>query len=188
MLGGLVVIAFAAGLYESTKYTKQVTQLIGRSIAGLALGLALFGGYYGVDSIPNTQSVNVESVKHFEPYSEVRLHELLSQGKPVFLNLTAAWCISCLVNEKVALSQDSVIDAFKRSGITYLKGDWTNRNNEISKILAEFGRSGVPLYVLYPPGSGKSIVPVVLPQILTPEIVMRAVMSGGKADANFKDS
>lgn len=188
VLGGLVVIAFAAWLYESTKYTKQVTQLIGRSIAGLALGLALFGGYFGADSIPDTQSANIESVKHFEPYSEVRLHELLSQGKPVFLNLTAAWCISCLVNEKVALSQDSVIDAFKRSGITYLKGDWTNRNNEISKILAEFGRSGVPLYVFYPPGSGKSIAPVVLPQILTPEIVIRAVMSGGKVDANFKDS
>jgi thiol:disulfide interchange protein len=97
---------------------------------------------------------------------------LRKEGKPVFVNLTAAWCISCLVNEKVALSQTSVIDAFKRASITYLKGDWTNRDAEITRLLAEFGRSGVPLYVFYPAGNGK---PIVLPQILTPEIVTNTV-------------
>ena len=77
------------------------------------------------------------------------------------------------MNEKVALSQNSVIDAFKQSGITYLKGDWTNRDAEITKLLAEFGRSGVPLYVFYPAGNASQ--PIVLPQILTPEIVTKAV-------------
>ena len=110
-----------------------------------------------------------------------RLNALLDEGKPVFLNMTAAWCISCLVNEKVALSQDSVLDAFKQAGVTYLKGDWTNRDAEITKILAEFGRSGVPLYVFYPEGAGYSKKPVVLPQILTPDIVTKAVNLSGRA-------
>jgi thiol:disulfide interchange protein DsbD len=73
------------------------------------------------------------------------------------------------------LSQRSVIDTFKSVGITYLKGDWTNRDAEITKILAEFGRSGVPLYVFYPAGAENSTHQVVLPQLLTPEIVTQAV-------------
>jgi thiol:disulfide interchange protein DsbD len=171
-LGGMVIIAFAAWLYEFTKYTGKTAQRSGIGIAGLSLGLALVGGYFGIETAPAASPLQVES-KNFEPYSAERLNALRSQGKPVFVNLTAAWCISCLVNEKVALSQDSVIEAFKRSGITYLKGDWTNRDTEITKILAEFGRSGVPLYVFYP--AGNSTPPIVLPQILTPEIVTKAV-------------
>ncbi len=150
-------------------------QRSGSGVAALSLGLALVGGYFGVETTAATPSVNVESARNVEPYSAERLNELRSQGKPVFLNMTAAWCISCLVNEKVALSQSSVVDTFKRSGITYLKGDWTNRDPEITRILAEFGRSGVPLYVFYPAGAGNSTIPVVLPQILTPEIVTQAV-------------
>jgi thiol:disulfide interchange protein DsbD len=133
------------------------------------------GSYFGIETTAATPSLNVESAQGVEPYSAERLNELRSQGKPVFLNMTAAWCISCLVNEKVALSQSSVVDTFKRSGITYLKGDWTNRDPEITRILAEFGRSGVPLYVFYPAGANNSTNPIVLPQILTPEIVTQAV-------------
>jgi thiol:disulfide interchange protein DsbD len=100
---------------------------------------------------------------------------LRAEGRPVFINLTAAWCISCLVNERVALSDDKVINAFRQSGITYLKGDWTNRDPRITALLTKFGRSGVPLYVMYPKGSAST--PVVLPQILTPDIVLSAVAS-----------
>jgi len=174
-LGGMVIIAFAAWLYEFTKHTGKAGQRSGSGIAALSLGLAVVGSYFGIETTAATPSVNVESARDFEPYSAERLTELRSQGKPVFLNMTAAWCISCLVNEKVALSENSVIDTFKRSGITYLKGDWTNRDPEITRILAEFGRSGVPLYVFYPAGAGNSTIPVVLPQILTPEIVTQAV-------------
>jgi thiol:disulfide interchange protein DsbD len=175
-LGGMVVIAFAAWLYEVSKYTGKAAQRSGSGVAGLALGLALIGGYFGVaTTAPAALCLNSESATNVEPYSAARLSELRSAGKPVFINLTAAWCISCLVNEKVALSQRSVIDTFKSSGITYLKGDWTNRDAEITKILAEFGRSGVPLYVFYPAGAENSTHPVVLPQLLTPEIVTQAV-------------
>jgi len=175
-LGGIVAIAFAAWLYEITKYNGQFVSRSGSGIAALVLLLSLTGGYFGIKNDPVASGVlssAKSSEQNWEAYTEARFKTLRAEGKPVFLNFTAAWCISCLVNEKVALSRRAVIDGFKKSGITYLKGDWTNRNIEITRILAEFGRSGVPLYVYYP--SGINTDPVVLPQILTPEIVTRAV-------------
>ena len=82
--------------------------------------------------------------------------------------MTAAWCITCLVNEHAALSNAAVKAAFAARGIAYLKGDWTSRNPEITRVLERHGRSGVPLYLLYAGGAE----PVVLPQVLTPAIVL----------------
>lgn len=174
-LGGMVAIAFAAWLYEITKYSGKTTQRTGLGFSALSLIAALFGGYFGVETSASAVAAPTPEIadRHWEAYSAARLKQLRAEGKPVFVNFTAAWCISCLVNEKVALSQEAVIDAFKQGGITYLKGDWTNRDPEITRILAEFGRSGVPLYLYYPPGVSAS--PVILPQILTPEIVTQAV-------------
>ncbi|MBV9078698.1 MAG: thioredoxin family protein, partial [Methylobacteriaceae bacterium] len=103
-----------------------------------------------------------------EPYTQARLDALLAQGRPVFVNLTAAWCITCAVNERVALASESVRQAMADRGIVYLKGDWTNRNPEITKLLERSGRSGVPLYLVYA-GKGE---PAILPQILTEGIVL----------------
>jgi thiol:disulfide interchange protein DsbD len=83
--------------------------------------------------------------------------------------MTAAWCITCLANERVALSTDAVRGRMKELGMAYLKGDWTRRDDSITRYLAQYGRSGVPLYVLYPAG-GRA--PRVLPQLLTPELVL----------------
>jgi thiol:disulfide interchange protein DsbD len=88
----------------------------------------------------------------------------------VFLNFTAAWCITCLVNERVALSSPRVAAAFAERNIAYLKADWTNQDAAISKALEEFGRSGVPLYVYYPPGARSE--PRLLPQLLTEAMVL----------------
>ena len=173
-LGGMVVIAFSAWIFESTKTGIRSTQRSGAGLAGVSLGLAFLGSYLGIDTSPASQVTNIES-STFENYSPARLNELRNEGKPVFLNLTAAWCISCLVNEKVALSQDSVIKAFKEANVTYLKGDWTNRDDEITQLLAEFGRSGVPLYVYYPGKNSHLKKPVVLPQVLTPDLVIKTV-------------
>lgn len=93
---------------------------------------------------------------------------------PLFVDMTAAWCITCKVNEKVALGMQSVRDLFASRGVQPVKGDWTNYNDDITSYLASFGRSGVPLYVYYgprDPESGKRPDPVVLPQILTPGII-----------------
>ncbi|MFT3809719.1 MAG: protein-disulfide reductase DsbD family protein [Micropepsaceae bacterium] len=107
-----------------------------------------------------------------EAYSPARLEELLKEGRPVFVNLTAAWCVTCLVNEEVALSGQGLADAFAQGGITYLKGDWTNRDPDITRLLEQHGRAGVPLYLFYPAGKTE---PVVLPQLLTEGIVIDAL-------------
>jgi thiol:disulfide interchange protein DsbD len=107
-----------------------------------------------------------------EPFSFARLETLRAAGTPVFVNLTAAWCITCQVNERLALSSPRVARAFSERGIVYLKGDWTNRDPEITRLLESFGRSGVPLYLFYGHGSDR---PDILPQFLTESIVIGAV-------------
>ena len=87
--------------------------------------------------------------------------------------MTAAWCVTCLVNEKVALSTTGVQQAFATRGITYMKGDWTRSDPLITDFLRQHGRDGVPLYVYYAPGREG----VVLPQILTPQIVLDHIAS-----------
>ena len=176
-LGGMVAIAFAAWLYDSTRNSAIFAKHSSAAIAAIAVVLALVGGYWGVEvsAAPAAGAVSKHDGQ-WEPYSEERLQSLLAEGKPVFLNFTAAWCITCLANERVALSDSRVVATFKDAGITYLKGDWTKQDAQITKILKEFGRSGVPLYVAYAAAQpGQPAKPVVLPQILTPEIVLNAV-------------
>jgi thiol:disulfide interchange protein DsbD len=108
-----------------------------------------------------------------EPYSAVRLDALRAEGKPVFINLTAAWCLTCLANEKLALGRESVQKHLQTKGIVYLKGDWTNRDPEITSLLQKFERNGVPLYLYFPPGRGSEIV--ILPQVLTENTVLETL-------------
>ena len=105
-----------------------------------------------------------------EPFSAARLAELRASGEPVFLNLTADWCITCKVNERVAL-RDRFEAALAANGVTYLLGDWTRPDPEITALLEGFGRTGVPLYVVYP----RDGEPVVLPQVLTPGMLEEAL-------------
>ena len=90
--------------------------------------------------------------------------------------MTAAWCVSCLVNERVALSPAAVRDAFAAHGVAYLKGDWTRGDPEITAYLRDHDRDGVPLYVFYPSGAGE---PTVLPQILTQGEVLDQLNKAG---------
>jgi thiol:disulfide interchange protein/DsbC/DsbD-like thiol-disulfide interchange protein len=107
-----------------------------------------------------------------EPYSPARVAQLRAEGRPVFVNYTAAWCVSCQVNDKVALSTHAVASAFARHKVAYLKADWTKRDATIAAELASHGRAGVPLYLLYGTGGGEAAI---LPSILTPDIVVKAV-------------
>ncbi len=109
-----------------------------------------------------------------EPWSEQRLAELRAAGRPVLVNMTAAWCITCLANERVALSTATVRDALAARDVAYLKGDWTRQDAAIARYLERYGRNGVPLYVLYPPGGA---APRVLPQLLTADAVADAIRS-----------
>ena len=109
----------------------------------------------------------------WEPFSPTRLSSLLAAGKPVFIDFTADWCLSCKVNEKVALSRTEVARKFTQKGVVALKADWTNSDTTITSALAGYGRSSIPLYVFY---SGRDPGEYhMLPQVLTPSGVMEAV-------------
>ena len=107
----------------------------------------------------------------WEAYSADRLSDLRRSNKAVFINLTADWCITCLANERVAFTEN-FYESLKDNEVTYLKGDWTNNDPEITKLVNQFQRSGVPLYLMYPSGGGQ---PEVLPQILRESIVLKAI-------------
>ena len=111
----------------------------------------------------------------FEPFAASRVEELRRAGNPVLVNMTAAWCITCLANEQTTLSTVRVQQAMEQYGIAYMKGDWTNQDPEISRVLDEFNRPSVPLYILYP--ADLNAEPQILPQLLTPSIVIDAFAS-----------
>jgi DsbC/DsbD-like thiol-disulfide interchange protein/cytochrome c biogenesis protein CcdA len=136
-----------------------------RVILQLALPIALIGAGYLV-----AKSNRAEATA--EPWSVQRVAELRAEGRPVLVNFTAAWCVTCQVNEGAAFSSPTVADAFAKTNGVYLKADWTNRDDTIAAALAEHGRVGVPLYLVYPAGGGE---PEVLPQFLTPGIVTAAL-------------
>ncbi|HUJ75054.1 MAG TPA: thioredoxin family protein, partial [bacterium] len=109
----------------------------------------------------------------WESWSPDRVDQLRAAGTPVFVDFTAQWCLTCQVNERVALRSAAAEHAFRNAGVATLKADWTDRNNDIARALASFGRAGVPLYVLYPRDSSEP--PVVLPELLTAGTVVEAV-------------
>ncbi len=108
----------------------------------------------------------------WQPYSQKILDEALDNGDAVFIDFTAKWCLTCLLNERTVLSSESFINAAKENEIRLLKADWTNRDEEIFKALKSYGRSSVPLYVFYPEDDENHII---LPQILTLKSVLSAL-------------
>ena len=110
-----------------------------------------------------------------EGFSVERLAGSRAEGRPVFVNLTAAWCVTCLVNERIAIGTDAVKEAFAARRVVYLKGDWTRQDPAIGAVLRVHGRDGVPLYLYYAPGRGE---PEVLPQLLTESTILAAVRRG----------
>ncbi|HCM42266.1 MAG TPA: thiol:disulfide interchange protein [Candidatus Omnitrophica bacterium] len=120
---------------------------------------------------PRNQEASAHKLS-WESYSEARLEELLSAGRPVFVDFTAAWCLTCQVNERLALDRKETAALFKDKGITPLKADWTSRDENITRVLASHGRNSIPFYLFYP---GQGLEPVVLPEILTVGIVREAL-------------
>jgi thiol:disulfide interchange protein/DsbC/DsbD-like thiol-disulfide interchange protein len=171
-LFGLVLVGLAAWSFNAMKTAggwgrRVAVGAFAASLAGIAV---VFAGLDRDRGAP-ADAPNTASVASYEPFSQRRLDELLAAHRPVFVNMTAAWCITCLVNERAALSSDAVRQAFASKNIGYLKGDWTSRNPEITRVLERHGRSGVPLYLLYT-GSDE---PILLPQILTPAAVLSEI-------------
>jgi len=167
---GCVFVAAAAWLYQrqsdsNWRYVEVAAVIV--CIVGIVslLSSPLFQ--------PQQGAVAVAEGENFEAYSDARLAQLRENGQPVFVNMTASWCITCLVNERVALGSDTITEAMAEKGVTYLKGDWTNNDPAITEVLKRYQTSGVPLYLMYP--ADPSQPAEILPQILTENIVLDAL-------------
>ena len=149
----------------------------------LMLGLVLASGVYfigGKFRSTNIASVNSRLPGDWQPFTPERLQAELDQGHFVFVDFTAAWCLTCKFNEANVLESSAVREAFQRHAIVKLKADWTNGDPVITKLLQQFGRPGVPLYVLYP---GKSDRPIVFPELLTKSILLKKLETTSRAVA-----
>ena len=175
LLAAAVVLALAAWLYGAAQRAqlngKRPLVVYGLSALAAAAAIAFTVGGVEAGAAPAAGAQTSASLPE-QPFSTQRLAELRAQGKPVFVDFTAAWCITCQVNERTSLTTPEVIQAFARTGAVYLKADWTRRDAEIASTLAEHGRAGVPLYLVYGKGGGEAEV---LPQILTSGTVVAAL-------------
>jgi len=163
-LVGLVTLAF--GLWLIGQSQKRLAHLVGL-IAVIGAVAVLFHPMVRTPSA----STKSEPAIGWEPYSDARLAELRAQGKTVFVDFTADWCLTCKVNERIALHSAKAVEAFEKNEVVALVADWTRADPEITAALARYERSGVPLYLV----SVKGAEPRVLPQVLTPDLVADAV-------------
>ncbi|WP_187193656.1 MULTISPECIES: protein-disulfide reductase DsbD domain-containing protein [unclassified Methylobacterium] len=168
---GLVLVGFAAWAWE---HGRAAASRVGPGVQGVALLTVVAVGALTL-TLDRDRAVPVAraAAEGVEPFTQARLDALVNARRPVFVNMTAAWCITCAVNETTSLSTKAVRAAMNDRGVTYLKGDWTNQNPEITRLLEAHGRSGVPLYLLYT-GTGEAKV---LPQILTEGTVLAALQA-----------
>ncbi|MFT5710635.1 MAG: thiol:disulfide interchange protein [Halioglobus sp.] len=113
--------------------------------------------------------------KASKPWAEEQLNDARGSNQAVFVNVTADWCITCIVNERAALHNDEVSAAFKKHGVAYMVADWTHYNPKIGEYLQKYGRNGIPFYIVYPADQSRN--PIILPQILTTSVVLKALAS-----------
>lgn len=157
LLAAMLMVVLAVWLVgRSARLAKPLAMLA----ALLAIVLLVFAGQ---------QKGTVSSSIDKQAWSTERVASLRAEGKPVFVNFTAAWCVTCIANERVALSTASVQQYFADHAIVYLEADWTQRDAPIANELAAYGRSGVPLYLYFPVGGGDAVL---LPQLLTPGLII----------------
>jgi thiol:disulfide interchange protein DsbD len=122
---------------------------------------------------PPLADISGDSGIRWESFTLSSLEDRLREGKPVFLDFTAEWCLTCKVNERTVLADRDVVEKLRSPGLVTIRADWTNRNPEVTHLLRKFGRSGVPLYVVFP--AGRPTQPLVLPEVITSGIVMEAI-------------
>jgi thiol:disulfide interchange protein DsbD len=170
---GLVLVLVALALFAWRAWRFAGARAWTGAAFAAAIGAALvawplFAGGDTAREAPRTASAG-----GWQAYSPARVAQLTGEGRPVFVDFTAAWCITCQVNERFVLNDARVRDAFAQSGVALVRADWTRRDPVITQALAELGRSGVPVYVLYRPGRA----PQVLPEVLERQLVIDALAS-----------
>jgi thiol:disulfide interchange protein DsbD len=169
LLAAAVLAGFGAWLWGLVQARQG---LVWRGLAALAVlgafAMVLAWPYKAPETPRSSAKTELES----QAWSPARVEALRAEGRPVLVNFTAAWCVTCQVNEGVALATPGVAAALKRDNAVYLVADWTNRDATIAAALSQFGRAGVPLYLVYGRDGGP---PKVLPQLLTEGLVVKAL-------------
>ena len=177
LLAGGLALAFALWLGGTAQADRSagrsgiVAMICAVAAAALALGLTVLAARSAV--APST-GVAAAGRLSSQPWTAAAVQTAQAEGRPVFVNFTADWCVTCKVNERTSLSSAAVAEAFEAANALYLVGDWTLRDDGIAAELERHGRSGVPLYLVYPAGGG---APVVLPQLLTEGVVTAALQT-----------
>jgi thiol:disulfide interchange protein len=173
-MAGTVLIGLAAWSFQKSRSSAGGGKLavIATAVIALLIAIALPIRFANVAAASPTAGPVHKDDEEWQPYSAAKVAELSAAGKPLLVNFTAAWCLTCLVNERNAFADSAVQEILRNKKVTLMKGDWTNRDPAITKALADFGRAGVPLYVVY--NSKPGLEPIVLPQILTASVVESA--------------
>jgi thiol:disulfide interchange protein len=171
-LSGALMLAMGLWLWHHNWWRKAL------AFACVVTALSL-GSLRGLDG---DRSGAAELVEGKVAWSEQEVAALRSAGKPVFVDVTADWCITCIANETAVLLTDDMVQAFADHGVVYMVADWTNQDADIAALLVKHGRNGIPLYLMY--AADASLAPLVLPQLLTKQAVLEALeaVSGKKSD------
>lgn len=173
LLSALLAFAFALWAWHAfrTRGTKAW------SIAALAgvTAAAVIGSPLMVLEAPASDSAAIRAPTSpadlWQPYVPARIAELTGAGQPVFIDFTAAWCVTCQVNKSLVLTNKTVLDAFAERNVALMRADWTRRDPAITEALTALGRSGVPVYVLHRPGKA----PLLLPEVLSQQLMLDAL-------------
>jgi len=184
VFGALVGVAAIPGVLFTLLFFALAAWIYGRwgtlrwfRYSMIALGVYAILNYDSIAIIlleaGGTTKTDSKEHNNWQPWSPEAVDAELAQGRPVFVDFTAAWCLSCKVNERVALDTDAVKKAFAEKNVTLFRADWTHSDAKISETLRQYNRDGVPLYLLYSPKEKDK--PQVLPEVLTPGIVLEAM-------------
>jgi thiol:disulfide interchange protein DsbD len=165
LLAAAVLAAAAAWILGASGARGPALRATAAILAFAAIAVAI----PGAQTTPRAPVTAGDSV--WRPYTAAQVAALTAAGKPVFIDFTAAWCVTCQVNKRLVLAAEDVQAAFRARGVELVRADWTRRDAEITRALAALGRNGVPLYVLYRPGRP----PLLLPEVLTRERVLAAL-------------
>ncbi|MDP1630715.1 MAG: protein-disulfide reductase DsbD family protein [Caulobacter sp.] len=171
-----LLTAFAAWLYGLAQRRRPAPVVSVLSALSLLAAVGLIAALALERDTPTAAAENAAAALPSEPWSPARLAALRAEGRPVLVNFTAAWCVTCQVNDRLALSTTTVAEAVRRNNAIYLVADWTNRDAAIAAALAEHGRVGVPLYLVYGVDGGGAVA---LPQLLTAGMVAGALDEAG---------
>lgn len=175
LLIGLLLLSMGIWIihrWKAIQISKR-TRIISRTFATVLIaGGFLFSASSNTDQFDGASSTVDGYGIDWEPFSNELIQQYVAEGENIFVDFTAAWCITCKANERIIFSSNRVKDRFNELDFIMVKADWTSRNPEITRALESFGRNGVPLYVIYNENLSE---PMILPELLTPGIVLDAL-------------